>query len=140
MFQALLQLAYMVSAALVQDLGTTAAVRTNVCELRANSSAFSGQVVSIDATYRSDRRHFSLLTDKSCGPVRNTIEVGTNNSPSATSLWSRWEHECQKRGEGYCVVEAEVRVTGAVRRTGDGLFFDVSAMELHSSRGPAGEA
>lgn len=125
--------ALMVAAGAITATGddTGNPVRVTVCEIRAAPDAFVGKDIRVEARYRSDRRHFSLLTDANCGSVRNTIEVGQNSSSSASELWSKWEADCRARGsEGYCVADAKVWVRGTVRQSKDGLFFDVCVMEL----------
>jgi hypothetical protein len=119
------------SASIACESDDLAAVEATICDIKQNPQQFEGRDVAAVALYRSDRRHFSLLTDDQCGVDRNTLQVGVNDSESAKELWVRWDQACLDRGDqGYCVVSERVRVIGRIRLREDGLFFDIQSMQL----------
>lgn len=117
-------------AAIACEPSGQAATSVTVCEVKEDPQHFEGKDVIFSALYRSDRRHFSLLTDEHCGAERNTVQVGANDSQSAKDLWEKWEGICLERGDqGYCVVSERVVVHGRVRLGDDGVFVDVKSIQ-----------
>ncbi len=115
----------------VQTVGEPVAAfhPTSICEVKARSNDLVGRKIHLSARYNSDRRHFSLLIDDHCGEPGNILQVGRNNSQSATALWTAWEKQCELAGDaGLCIVSEHVNVVGEIRQSDDGLVVDILSM------------
>lgn len=106
--------------------------RVTICAVKANPVIYQNRVVAISGKYTSDRRHYSYLTDLTCGAQEEGIRVGRNASPAAEALWKKWASQCEARGDAaLCVVEEEVCVVGEVRDGGDqGWLFDIHEIKV----------
>jgi hypothetical protein len=82
-----------------------------LCEINASPQATAPRYFTVDARYASDQGTFELLTDARCG-LGNSVALATADAatdPSLARFYRLREEECRRRGDGLCVIEADVR-------------------------------